>query len=296
MQPLSFKEKNRQITMKKVHTGQIIAAIMAGGMTMATGIAHAEVVGNTSTDFTVGIDVHDADACSITVTPPATRAFSFGWNGEGAGEPGFGENRISIVKLGEAPVISVVASGGDSCSVNGVKLITRGGEGAMAVPGLKGQPTMVKSFGTKKGIWPARPLLSKITLYTTADKSTVASDKVTVKTATGGSFTQSDKVAFAADWWGGPGRRDEFGMSNVAIPAPQWFSERAQPALLGADAAEGTLTWLTDKANIIYKAADFGINVMVGTDPLGNDGKPSLDVTTAGDKISIPFTVTVSQS
>ncbi|WP_349887395.1 hypothetical protein [Pantoea ananatis] len=280
--------------MKKVHTRQIAAATMAGGMMiMAAGIAHADVTGEASTEFIVGIDVHDSDTCTLTVSPPAVRAFSFSWDKKTKSGVGSGHERMSITKLGEAPLISVVASGGDACSVNGVKLITRAGDGASAVPGLKGQPTMAKSFGSKEGMWSSRPLLSKINLYTSADKSEAAVDKISVKTATGGTFTQGDKVAFDADWWGG--QTATLGLNEIALPAPQWFSERAQPALLGADAAEGTLTWSTDKADAIYRAVEFGINVMVASDPLDSAGIPSLDVATDGDSISVPFTVTVSQ-
>ncbi|OWY74468.1 hypothetical protein [Pantoea sp. AMG 501] len=281
--------------MKKVHTRQIAAATMAGGMIiMAAGVAHADGTGEASTEFTVGIDVHDSDTCTLTVSPPAVRAFSFNWHKKAEGKAGEGDKRMSITKLGEAPLISVVASGGDACSVNGVKLITRAGDGASGVPDLPGQPTMTKSFGSKKGMWSSRPLLSKINLYTSADKSEAAVDKISVKTATGGTFTQGDKVAFDADWWGG--QTANLGMNRVVLPAPQWFSEKAQPALLGADAAEGTLTWSTDKADAVYRAVEFGINVMVASDPIDSAGNASLDVATDGDSISVPFTLTVSQS
>ncbi|MFP3439117.1 hypothetical protein R0K18_15165 [Pantoea sp. SIMBA_133] len=281
--------------MNKVQTGQVIAAAMAGGMIIvAAGIAHAEVVGNTSTDFTVGIDVHDADACSITVTPPAVKTFSFSWDKKKPGAPGNGHERMSMTKLDNAPIISVVASGGDKCSVNGVRLITRAGEGSTSTPGVNGNyAIMMKSFGSKNGHWVVRPLLSKITLYSAADKSTASDDAISV-TSTVGTYLQSKKLEFTPGWWGGMSKA--LLTHEGIIPAPQWFAARAHPGLLAKGGSEGTLVWKTDKPEAVYKAADFGINVMVSSDPVDSTGQPSLDVATEGDKVSAPFTVTISQA
>ena len=51
-----------------------------------------------------------------------------------------------------APVVSVVARGGDKCGAYGLRLIILIGEVSKAVSGLNGEATMATSFASKKGL------------------------------------------------------------------------------------------------------------------------------------------------
>ncbi|MCW0310025.1 hypothetical protein NB725_004437 [Pantoea ananatis] len=53
-------------------------------------------------------------------------------------------------------------------------------------------------------------------------------------------------------------------------------------------AKERVLTSTTDKPATVYKVADFGIKVMVGSYPLDSTGKPRLDVVTCSPLINTP--------
>lgn len=271
--------------MKKNMTALAMSVAMATGAMgyMATAQA-AEVSTSGTANYSATLNITSDVRCELAVTSPTTTTFNATWTAKDTSGT-FGSTLDTAASPAEPPEITVGVSGGGSCNIAGLQIITTS-EGSEPLTG-KTYSFLKQVTGADGAYWRFVPTMSKITLFTNAAATSGSTTDVSFTAPDGtehamAATAQAARGAQVADWEGATGK---FMTANY----------------LGADYKTALMTNGNNvsgikpgDASVDYKAAKLGIGVLVSNDPETQAGTPAMHTVQTGDSADIPFVVAVN--
>ncbi|MCU6244217.1 hypothetical protein [Enterobacter asburiae] len=269
--------------MKQKHSTTLRAAAVAVasviGCLGVVGSANAAIAGDNSVPFTTTINVTSDNTCTLTVTPPASAAFTAAWTGNVAS----GTSTINVTNSNTPPYIKVAAAGGTTCSLNAIKLETSAGTTV-----IKSRPAV--AFGSNGGYWTYGPALADAKFYTDAEWKTAGTGTITALVGDGSSRTVRATVTQAQGVTGNSGTLGTY------ITMTDGYVGTAGNATLTDTTTTGTTSFQSSSTTEKYKSAEFGIGVALSVNPVDQTGVVDKALAANGDVVTMPFTVTVTEA
>lgn len=238
-----------------------------------------------SADISASVTVLADDGCQVTVGS-SSHPMEMTWTRNK------GVSSVEVKSSNEPVYVTVTATGGDSCHLgNNMKVRTLAGAGMEATTDDE-YPSYRKSFGTKGGLWRVMPYLANAIFYTDDAAQSQGAGKISWD---GPKVGPEDKVTFGSE----PANQ-----SKDTIPSPgvgngefvfmtDQYAVDGGAVLIDDGGNEGSFS--SDNPEEVYKSARIGFGALIATDPENVNGTRSIDLASAGDQMSMSWTVYIDQ-
>lgn len=260
----------------------------------------AAVAATSSKSFTINTNVDvvvPPDACVTTITAPTGGTainVKFDYEQLGADNKG----ALSPVGSDTAPrYISIAASGGDSCTLSGIKVDTTVTTGASSPFSDPTGVASIQAVGSKGAHWLMAPLLAHIkSVQVPLDGSKPTGEtanKVRVDDGTK-TYTYTSGEALENPVHGGTGVAGIFANSHPYYATQVVKSSGPSIAPMARAGMAGSLT-LKPADNYAFKSVDIGVGLVMAGLPWNSNNQQDKDAVANGDTANLGFTVTVTE-